>query len=262
MTKQTLDGTELEGMMTVVAGGTGNVGFFLVDAFLRAGAHVVVPTRSQSKYDRLLSRLPAAARAQVEAVLTDIGTPEGAAELARNLTARNEALAAVAAAPASWHQVQSMYQAGFADFRNVVESRLYPHFLTAEALLPLLRSDGAYVTINGPVGFTDAVPPGSGSIATVCVAQNKMILGFAGETGGRPRVNDIVMWAYLGPQGTRRGSDLAGEHVGDFVVGLVSGMGASIHGKTIHLRSLAQVTAALSGKFEPEDSLEKPRQGG
>jgi NAD(P)-dependent dehydrogenase (short-subunit alcohol dehydrogenase family) len=35
----------LAGATTLVAGGTGNVGFFAVDALLRAGADVLVPTR-------------------------------------------------------------------------------------------------------------------------------------------------------------------------------------------------------------------------
>lgn len=246
----TLDGTELEGTTTLIAGGTGNVGFFLVDGFLRAGAHVLIPTRSESKYARLLSRLPETAKTRVEPIFTDIGTPEGAAELGRELKTRDRQLAAVAAAPATWHQVESMYQAGFADFRNVVETRLYPHFLAAETLLPLLGHGGAYVTINGPVGFTEEVSPGSGSIATACIAQNKMMMAFAGETRGRPRVNDVVMWAYLGPQGTRAGSQLTGEQVGDFVAALASELGATVHGKTIHLKSPTQVGSALSGNFE------------
>jgi NAD(P)-dependent dehydrogenase (short-subunit alcohol dehydrogenase family) len=233
----------------LVVGGTGNVGFFLVDGLLRAGAQVTIPTRSKEKLERLVSRLAEPLRARVEPVFVDIGTVEGARELGRHVSGSGIALHAVLAAPASWHQTQSMLAAGFDDFKSVIETRLYPHFLAAETLLPLIEDDGAYVTINGPVAFAGLPQPGAGSIAVASVAQNKLVQALAAETGGHPRVNDVVMWAYLGPNGTRSGSPLQGEQVGDFVAALVSPLGASVHGQTLHLKSPAQVANALAGQF-------------
>lgn len=245
----TIKGDELANKHALVVGGTGNVGYFLVDGLLRAGAQVSVPTRSKEKLARLVSRLAEPLRARVEPVFVDIGTAEGARELGRHISSSGIALDAVVAAPASWHQTRSMLAAGFEDFKSVIETRLYPHFLAAEALLPLIEADGAYVTINGPAAFAGLPHPGTGSIAVAAMAQNKLVQAIAAETGGQPRVNDVVMWAYLGPNGTRSGSPLEGEQVGDFVAALVSPLGAGVHGQTLHLKSTAQVTNALTGHF-------------
>lgn len=249
--KHTLNGTELTDATTVVVGGTGNVGFFLVDGYLRAGARVIVPTRAEEKFSRLLTRLDKQHHGAVTPLYGDIGSPEGAAQIARQLREYGASLDAVAASPATWHQNQSMFQAGFADFKNTIETRLYPHYLAAEALLPLLAPDGSYVTINGPAAFAAGPPhPGTGSIATASAAQNTMMRAFAAETGGVPRINEVVMWAYLGPSGTRDGSTLRGEQVGDYVAALSSPAAAAVHGHTFQLRTSEQVTAALAGRFD------------
>jgi len=252
----TLNGNELEGRDTLVVGGTGNVGFFLVDGFLRAGARVLVTSRSTSKIERLKSRLGADKAARVVEVLGDIGTAEGAGLLAKQVADLTDGLTAVAAAPSSWHQNQSMIGAGFADFKHVIESSLYPHYLAAEAFLPHLEADGAYLTINGPAGFVHAPWPGTGSISVAAAAQGTLVQAFARETEGHPRVNDVVMYAYMGPNGTRTGSPLTGEQVGDFVAALASPLGQKIHGRTIHLRSTQQVEHALVGAF-PTDTPDR-----
>ncbi|PUB27676.1 NAD(P)-dependent dehydrogenase (short-subunit alcohol dehydrogenase family) [Promicromonospora sp. AC04] len=245
----TLTGEELAGRDTLVVGGTGNVGTFLVDAFLRAGARVIVPSRSPEKLERLRHRLgPKKAEHLVE-LTGNIGTPEGAADVQQQLRDLTDDLYAAAAAPASWHQTSSMFRAGFADFQNVIETRLYPHYLAAEAVLPLLNQEGSYTTINGPAGFGRAPMPGTGSIAVVAAAQAKLIEAFAVETGGRPRVNDVIMMAFLGPQGTRPGSPLTGEQVGDFVASLASSADQGVHQQTIYLHEPRQVEDALAGTF-------------
>ncbi len=50
----------LDGTVVVVAGGAGNVGRYLVAAFLDAGARVVVPSRSPEKLAASLARSRAA----------------------------------------------------------------------------------------------------------------------------------------------------------------------------------------------------------
>lgn len=244
----TLDGTELKGRDALVVGGTGNVGSFLVDGFLRAGARVLVPSRSEANLDRLRSRVGPAAAERLVPVLGDIGTADGAARVQAQVRALTGGLFAVVAAPASWHQTESMLQAGFADFKNVIETRLYPHYLAAEALLPLIEAGGSYTTINGPAGFIGPPPRGIGAIAVAAAAQNKLVEAIAAETAGQPRVNDVVMKAFLGPRGTRPGSPLTGEQVADYVVALAAA-GTDVHNRTIHLRDPRQVDEALSGTF-------------
>lgn len=243
----TLTGTELAGRDVVVAGGTGNVGYFLVDGFVRAGARAIVPSRSPQKLERLRARLGPDTSERVVGIDGDIGTPEGAAEVQAQIREAAPHLWAAASAVTSWHQVPSMYQAGFADFKHVIETGLFAHYLAAQTLLPLLAEDGAYTTINGPAGFMGPPPPGGGAMAVTAAAQAKLMQAFGVETGGRPRVNDVIMVAFLGPGGTRQGSPLAGEEVGDFVAALSSPAGAAVHNQTITLRDPAQVQAALAG---------------
>lgn len=253
----TLTGGELSGRDAVVVGGTGNVGTFLVDGFLRAGARVIVPSRSGTNLDRLAARLGDSRSDRVVPLIGDIGSPQGAAALHHEIASLSGGLAAVAASPASWHQTSSMLRAGFQDFKHVIETRLYPHYLAAEALLPLLDPDGAYTAINGPAGSLRPPQPGLGAISTVAVAQSKLLAAIGAETGGRPRVNEVVMMAFLGPHGTRQGSPLTGEQVADYVVALSSSRAADVHGWSIDLRDPRQVEDALAGRFSPDVGLSR-----
>jgi hypothetical protein len=135
----------------------------------------------------------------------------------------------------------------------VIEATLYPHFVIAEALVPALKPGGSYTTVNGPVGFTDGVHASTGPIAAATAAQNRLMLAIADETGGDPRVNDLVMWAYLGPNGTRPGSPSRGEEVGAFLAWLAGPAAKGVHGRTIHLRTPDQVQRTLAGTPHPGD---------
>ena len=244
----------LDGATALVAGGTGNVGFFAVDALLRAGADVLVPTRSNAKFDRLRSRLDPELRDRLIGLPGDIGTPEGAKEIAEQASARTfGGLDAVVSTVASWHQGPPVLAGGYDAFREVIESTVYPHFVIAEALVPVLKSGGSYTTVNGPVGFTEAVHSSTGPIAAATAAQNRLVLAMADETGGDLRVNDMVMWAYLGPNGTRPGSPLQGEEVGAFLAWLAGPEAAQVHGRTIHLRTPDQVRRTLTGAARSGD---------
>lgn len=233
--------TRLEGAVTLVAGGTGNVGFFAVDALLRAGARVVVPTRDADKLERLRSRLTPDLADRLIGVEGDIGTAAGVRKVAQDARGVVGDLDAVVSTVASWHQGPPVLTAGFDAFRSVIEATLYPHVLLAEAFIPLLRPEGSYTTVNGPVGFVDQVSAQVGAIAAATAAQNRFVLAVADETQGKPRVNELVMWAYLGPNGTRPGSPLTGEQVGEYLAWLASPAAADVHGQTIHLRSPEQV---------------------
>ncbi|WP_435283503.1 SDR family oxidoreductase [Streptomyces koelreuteriae] len=254
MTTPSLPLPDLDGATTLVAGGTGNVGFFAVDSLLRAGADVLVPTRSNAKFDRLRSRLAPDLRDRLIGLSGDVGTPESARGIAEQARAKTfGGLDAVVSAVATWHQGPPVLAGGFDAFRDVIESRLYPHFVIAEAFVPLLKSGGSYTTINGPVAFAGGVHSSTGPIAAASAAQNRLMLAIADETGGDPRVNDVVMWAYLGPNGTRPGSNLQGEEVGAFLAWLGGPDAGEVHGRTIHLRTPDQVRRTLAGTPQTGD---------
>lgn len=81
-------------------------------------------------------------------------------------------------------------------------------------------------------------------------AQSGLMRAIATEKAGRARVNEVVMHAFIGPHGTRRGSGLRGEEVGDYVASLASSTGPAVHGRTLQLERSAQVVAALAGDFD------------
>ncbi|MFI1705036.1 SDR family oxidoreductase [Streptomyces griseoruber] len=254
MTTPSLPLPDLDGATALVAGGTGNVGFFAVDALLRAGADVLVPTRDNSKFDRLRSRLAPALRDRLTGLPGDVGDPEGAREIAEQARSKTfGGLDAVISTVATWRQGPPVLSAGLDAFRDVIEGALYPHFVIAEAFVPVLKAGGSFTTINGPVGFTTAVQSSTGPIAAATAAQNRLVLAVADETGGAPRVNDVVMWAYLGPDGTRPGSNLRGEEVGAFLSWLTGPDAAQVHGRTIHLRTPDQVRRTLTGTPQTGD---------
>ncbi|WP_158861713.1 SDR family oxidoreductase [Leifsonia sp. AG29] len=245
----TTPGALLSGKTALVLGGTGNVGYYLVDGFIRAGAEVLVVSRSAGNLDRLTARLGTDRAERISPIIGDIGTPEGARAVqaaVRDATAR---LDAVTVAAASWHQTPSMLQAGFEDFKRVIETRLYPHYLAAEALLPLVDSAGSYTTINGPAGFMPSPRQGLGPISVVSAAQDKLTRSFAAETDGHPRVNDLVLTVFIGPHGTRPGSPVSGEQAGDYVAALASAAGAGVHNRTLDLSRPEQVAEAVAGRF-------------
>ncbi|HEX9354819.1 MAG TPA: hypothetical protein VF933_13515 [Streptosporangiaceae bacterium] len=95
-------------------------------------------------------------------------------------TAGGRGLDAAVSTVASWHQGLPVLTAGFDAFRAVIEATLYPHFLIAEALVPLVVRDGAYTTINGPAGFTTRVAAPIGPIAAATAAQNRPVQAIAG----------------------------------------------------------------------------------
>ncbi|WP_112134289.1 SDR family oxidoreductase [Glycomyces dulcitolivorans] len=243
---------QLAGATALVAGGTGNVGYFAVDALLRAGAEVLVPSRDPAKIERLRSRLAPDLESRLLGLRGDIGTAAGAREIAAQVRDAG-GLDAVVSTVTSWHQGPPVLAAGFDAFRSVIEAALYPHFTAAEALVPLLRPGGAYTTVNGPAGFVDQVGAQVGPIAAATAAQNRLVLAIADETGGDPRVNELVMWAYMGPNGTRPGSPLRGEAVGDVLAWLSSPAAKDVHGATVHLRQPDQAQRILDGQARQGD---------
>lgn len=229
----------------VVAGGTGNVGGFIVRTLLERGATVAVPSRSKSKIsdlkEYLSEHLDANDLARLHTVLGTVSDkvegPEVLAEITREVTAPD----GVVALMGSLRLADSLLEASDEDLDHVLEHYLKAHFGTARTFLPGLRErGGTYVFVNGPLAFE--VWPGSGLVSIATAAQHMLFEALAKEhEGSAVRIAELVSHAFIRDRQTQPNSPLPGEAVGAYAAYLLSEASGEIHGESLHLRSLEEL---------------------
>lgn len=223
----------LQGKKILIAGGTGKVGRYLVQAQLAAGATAIVPSRNPAKLDALEGSIDVDGRARFVRVVGDITNPNEAQrilERAGPLDGAVASLGEVVMAPEILNAPES-------DLRKALDGYVLAHFAAARALLPVLRErGGGYVTINGPLAF-DLRLPGAGlvSVATAAQAMLARVL-MQDPTNASVRMNEVVIYSAFG-WGNDDANLVSGADIGRFVTYLLSERGAAIRGETIHLRS-------------------------
>lgn len=234
----------------IVAGGTGNVGAFVVKELLAHEAIVVVPSRSDQQLHELRAYLTALGMThrlhQLHTVVGNLSDEAAAAALHQQIMDQVGVPQAVVASFGHWHGVPSLLSAHTADLERVVGDYLLPHFVAARTFLPSLSvSGGTYVLVNGPLAFD--VWPGSGAalISTVTAAQHMLFRALAQELEGSPvRIIELVNYAFLRNKQTQPSSALPGEAVGAFVAYVLHDAARTPHGQSIHLRSPEQLIEA------------------
>lgn len=237
-------GLGLDGTVVVVAGGAGNVGRYLVAAFLDAGARVVVPSRSPEKL-AALARAVAAGDGRGDRLVTlvgDIAEEGDAARIRDHVVATVGRPGAVVASLGGWQPAPSLIAATPAELRRVLEGNLVAHFVVARAFLPpLLEGGGSYTLINGPAAFQPV--PQSGLVSVSTAGQAMLARALFDECAGTPaRVNELVIQnTLIGPEGTAPGSPVAGEDVGRYAAYLASPRAADARGTSVRLTSPADV---------------------
>lgn len=232
----------------VVAGGTGNVGGFIVRALLRQGATVAVPSRSEQKIQELKSYL----RQHIEAtdlsrLHTLVGTVSDEVEgreVIQQITQEVGVPGAVVSLMGSWRPADSLLEAKGEDLDHVFEHYLKAHFGVARTFLPVLNEQGGtYVFINGPLAFE--VWPRSGLVSIATAAQHMLFQVLAKEHEDSPvRIAELVTYAYIRNRQAQPGSPVPGEAVGAYAAHLVSDLSMEVHGQSIHLRSLKLLEGA------------------
>ena len=223
----------LDGLVAVVAGGTGSVGERIVEAFLGAGATVVVPAADAGRLDRLAGRLPRGTRERLVPVVCDAGTAEGVAHVRDAAEARGGADAVVAAL-GGWWQGPPLTALDPDAWRRMVTRPLASHFALARAFLPgmIRRGRGTYTQVNGPAAETPFAGAGPVSVA----AAGQLMLGralIAELEGTGVRCFELVL-GRVAPRGHPGGADrLDAAEVGAFAARLAAAEGA---GRVYHLR--------------------------
>lgn len=142
----------LDGRVALVAGGAGTVGSGIARAFLRAGATVIVPSRSAARIETLRSEAEHAGR--LVGVEADVGSPEGAARV-RELVERDHGQLdhLVTSLGGAWTG-GPLRELDLDGFRAALREYCEIHFVAMRALLPVMEDrDGAsYTIVSGVAG--------------------------------------------------------------------------------------------------------------
>ena len=229
----------LPGRRVLVPGGTGAVGEGIVRAYLRAGAEVVVPTRSLERSDEFLGLLGEDATEHLHVVVHDSTTFEGAEALVATMLDRLGAIDDVLAPIGGWWAGGPLVGIAEEDWRDAFVGLATTHLAIARAALPRMSGAGFYGVV---VGQSAEFPvPGSGLVSMEQAAVLMMQRVLAAE--GEQAVHALV----LGPVRTRTVAGepawISADDIGAVAVGLSAAPGAS---RVIRLPDAAAVPAALA----------------
>jgi NAD(P)-dependent dehydrogenase (short-subunit alcohol dehydrogenase family) len=228
----------LAGRVLLVAGGTGNVGQYVVRALLADGATVVVPSRSEERLAALRATVGERDVNRLMVIHSDISDERKAVELTRQLKAKGLSLHAVVAALGRFIATPSVLAAPISDVHAVLNDYLIAHLIAARSLVPVLEPGGTYVFINGPLAF-DPLFEGAGLVSISTAAQAMLARVLIQETRELPvRLNEVVVYTPFGWADKEPPSHVPSrEEVGRYVSRLISAEGVEITGRTIHLNS-------------------------
>ncbi|MER7180225.1 SDR family NAD(P)-dependent oxidoreductase [Streptomyces hyaluromycini] len=211
--------TSVKDKVVVVPGGTGNVGEGIVRAFLKAGATVVVPSRSQARLHALAKLLGPELAGNLKTVAAGYGTFDDADQLATRIVKEHGHVDHVVASVGGWWMGKALWQIDQDDWQKIFVDVATSHMALARSFIPRLTEDGSYTAI---AGFSGKKPyPAAGIVSMQGAAQLMMREAFSAELDGQRRINDLV----LGPiiNRSRPGGDpswLTADQVGEAAVGV------------------------------------------
>lgn len=239
---------ELADRTVVVAGGTGNVGTFVVEALLARGATVAVPSRSGEKLeglrDHLRPRTGEDALRRLHTFVGHLGDEADMGDLQSRIAEEVGPPDGVVASLGALVTTSSLLETRRADLQRALDGNLFAHFMAARAFLPaVVDAGGSYVFVQGPLAFEPWEGSNADLVSISSAGQNMLFRALAQELDGGPaRVVELVNHAYIRERETQPESPLPGEAVGAFAAHLLFGAaGEEVHGESIHLRSPEQL---------------------
>lgn len=208
---------DLQDRRVVIAGGTGDVGEGIVRAWLKAGAHVIVPSRTKSKVERFRE------------ALSDLGEPEKldfaiggynsfdeAQAMAGHIVAEYGPVTDVIASIGGWWQGKPLWEVSNDEWQRYFVGMSTAHAATARAWIPRLPTTGSYQLILG--GSAVHAVPGASIISMQQAGLLMMRRVLSAEAGDRVRIAAQI----LGPVVTRSRRHIDPDWVSNDEVGLVS----------------------------------------
>jgi NAD(P)-dependent dehydrogenase (short-subunit alcohol dehydrogenase family) len=219
-----------------VAGGTGNVGRYLVRALLERGARVIVPSRTAEHLEALRATIDADHGPRLITMVGDLSDETDALRVQEHL--RTHPLHGAVASLGRFMPAPSLLSAPVGDLRAALNDYVIAHFQAARTLIPLIEDGGSYTFINGPLAF-EPMFEGTGLVSVVTAAQAMLARVLFKESKDRPiRVNEVVVYTPFGWSDKAPASGtLPREEVARYVAHLASSKGSAVRGQTIHLKS-------------------------
>lgn len=233
----------LEGKNVLVAGGSGNVGRYLVAGLLEAGARVIIPTRDPQKLQEVEDLHGTPPDGPV-AILGDITDEQDGSRILDRVLSDGARLHAAVASLGEFVPTKSVLSATRADLDRAVRGYLMAHHGAARNLVPRLRaSRGSYVMIQGPLAFAIWSP--EVSLVSIATAAQAMLAQAIMKEQGDVRVNEVVLHSAVGWGEADKASPLDPMDIGRYVAQLIP---REVHGQTLHLKSPDQVGAIASSR--------------
>ena len=229
---------DLTGHRVLVPGGTGAVGEGVVRNMLRAGADVVVPTRSTQRSTEFRHVLGDAADERLHLVVHDYTTFDGAQSLVAEVRSRLGALDHVVAPIGGWWAGGPLRSVSEADWSTAFTGLATTHMAVLRAALPVLSDRGSYVVVVGDSALFPV--PDSGLVSMEQAAVLMMQRVAAAESERR------VFALLLGPVSTRVSPGQPDWVTADQVGRVTTTIAAhpSFSGQTVALHGLDEVEAA------------------
>lgn len=209
----------------VVAGGTGGVGEGIVRALLKRGALVVVPSRSEIKFEGLREYVGDIDTGELVTLTGSLSNPGEAEKLRDEVRNRMGEVDAVVASLGGWNQGPHIIDVPFETWERILRDNLTSHFLAMKAFVPLLAPQrGAYVHVNG--FSAEESYPGAAPVAAMAAAQKSLALTLAEELRpGGLRTYELILPPVNTRVRLRHGQSQpewpTSEEVGDYIVQLL-----------------------------------------
>ncbi|MFB0614013.1 MULTISPECIES: SDR family NAD(P)-dependent oxidoreductase [Erythrobacteraceae] len=201
----------------VIAGGTGDVGEGLLRSWLKTGAQVIVPSRTEGKVERFCEAISDLGEpANLHFVTGSYASFDEVDRLAQQIVDEHGPVTDVVAALGGWWQGKLLWEISSEEWQRYFIDASTAHFASARAWSPRLPQSGSYQLILGG-SATQAVPKAS-IISMQQAALLMMRRALSQEAGDRHRVASQI----LGPVVTRARKHIDPEWVSNVEVGLVS----------------------------------------
>src|ERR1700726_1465900 len=185
--------TTLQGKTALVTGASRGIGRATASALANAGAHVLVHYgRSAQDAESLVAGIRSKG-GRANAISADLGTPEGATLLAKEVRSMVGERLDVLVSNAGISKSATFQDHTVEDFDNLFATNVRSPFFLVQQLLPILGEGSSIVAISSAVARTVVGKPG---------LENPSILAYASTKGALETL--VKNWAaILGPSGIR-----------------------------------------------------------
>lgn len=230
-----------EQKIIVVAGGTGNVGSFIVRQLLTTGAKVAVPSRSEEKAESLRNHLSQIGGVDLENLYTfngNISDESISSQLLEEITDTVGRPDGAISTLGGFIPAPSLLTVEVEKLHSVMDNYLYAHFAVARLFLPVFKENGGtFVFVNGPL----ALKPwdGAGLVSISTSAQQMLFKALAKELeSSKATVTELMTYAFIRNRETQSSSKVSGEAVGALASWMFSENATDIHGESVHLKTM------------------------